>query len=250
MTEETENAGYEVHDRRPMPPREWAVMRWFTDGAIRLGLSANDISMLSMVFAAIGAGATAATGSATGLSHRGLWLVGVVGVELRAFCNLLDGMVAVKTQTASPVGELYNEVPDRISDVLMFVGLGYAAGSVHEFADVAAAPTLGWIAATAAVMVAYVRAQSAVSGAGQDYRGIMSKPVRMQLVAIGCLFMALAPSEWRMAFWGPTEAINHKMTLPTWGVPQAVLVLIIFGCTLTVVGRLVRAGRRLREGAA
>ncbi|MBB6428654.1 CDP-alcohol phosphatidyltransferase family protein [Algisphaera agarilytica] len=231
---------YEVRDRRPMPPREWAVMRWLTNLAIRLGLSANAVSVLSVVFASLGAAATVFTYSAEGFAQRALWFIGAAGVELRAFCNLLDGMVAVETQTASPVGELYNEVPDRISDVLMLVGLGYAAGST---------PELGWAAAAAAVFVAYVRAQAAVSGAGQDYGGLMSKPVRMQLVAVVCLFMAFSPEAWQLPFWGPKE-VGPKLTWPTWGVLQGVLWIVLIGCVVTSIGRLHRASRRLHKGVA
>ncbi|MEO0514720.1 MAG: CDP-alcohol phosphatidyltransferase family protein [Planctomycetota bacterium] len=250
MTEEPQHHDYEVRDRRPMPPREWAVMRWFTDLAIRLRFSANDISVLSVVFAGLSAAALFLTSEAVGLTHRGLWLMGAVGVELRAFCNLLDGMVAVKSETASPVGELYNEVPDRISDILMLVGLGYAAGESLVFGRTVATAELGWIAATVAVLVAYVRAQAAVSGAGQDFAGLMSKPIRMQIVAAACVYMACAPSVLSMAFWGPKVSVGDKMMVPTWGVPQAMLILIIVGGLATAAGRLLRASRRLREGAA
>jgi len=57
-------------------------------------------------------------------------------------------MVAIASGTASPVGELYNDVPDRFSDAATFIGLGFAAGGY---------PMLGWIAAILAIMTAYVR---------------------------------------------------------------------------------------------
>ncbi|MEM1028159.1 MAG: CDP-alcohol phosphatidyltransferase family protein [Planctomycetota bacterium] len=240
MAEETENAGYEVHDRRPMPPREWAVMRGFTDGAIRLGLSANAVSVLSVVFAGLGAAATVATASTVGVPQRLLWLAGAVGIELRAFCNLLDGMVAVKTQTASPVGELYNEVPDRLSDIAMLVGLGYAAGS---------SPTLGWAAATAAVLVAYVRAQGAASGAGQDYCGPMAKPVRMQIVALSCVVCAVIPRH-TTGWWDKHSVLIFEDVPVSGDLADWVLLLILFGCIVTALRRLKRAAARLREGAA
>ena len=49
-------------------------------------------------------------------------------VQLRLLCNLLDGMVAVEGGRSSPVGALYNEVPDRVADSLLLVALGYAVG--------------------------------------------------------------------------------------------------------------------------
>ncbi len=56
------------------------------------------------------------------------WLLAAALVQLRLLANMFDGMVAVETNTASPVGELFNEVPDRVSDAAILVGLGYAAG--------------------------------------------------------------------------------------------------------------------------
>ena len=82
-----------------------------------------------------------------------LWLLAAGTVQLRLLANLMDGMVALASYEASPVGELYNEIPDRIEDVLILIGLGYAAGG---------APTMGYGAAVLAVFVAYVRAMGGV----------------------------------------------------------------------------------------
>ena len=48
--------------------------------------------------------------------------------RLRLLANLLDGMVAIGRGIASPVGELFNEVPDRVSDTAVLLGLGVAGG--------------------------------------------------------------------------------------------------------------------------
>jgi len=39
-------------------------------------------------------------------------------------CNLLDGMVAIEHGKQSQLGVLYNELPDRVSDSVLFVALG------------------------------------------------------------------------------------------------------------------------------
>ena len=69
-------------------------------------------------------------------------------IQLRLAANMFDGMVALETGRASPTGELFNEVPDRVSDAAMFIGAGYAAGGN---------PTLGYLAACLALFVTYVR---------------------------------------------------------------------------------------------
>ena len=50
------------------------------------------------------------------VDYRILWLIGALGAQLRLTANMLDGMVAIASSRTSKTGELYNEVPDRISD--------------------------------------------------------------------------------------------------------------------------------------
>ena len=68
----------------------------------------------------------------SGVAQRlAAWLVArrasANGLSLLA--NLLDGMVAMGRGVASPVGELFNEVADRVSDTAILLGLGWAAGN-------------------------------------------------------------------------------------------------------------------------
>src|SRR5699024_4358469 len=128
--------------------------RWagaVTDKMVARGLTPNSISVAGMGIAIFGGGFLACTtlGSTVGFIERLFWVLGILCVQARLLCNLFDGMVAVQTGSASPVGELYNEVPDRISDAAVLIGLGYAAGS---------SVTLGYLAACLALLVAYVRA--------------------------------------------------------------------------------------------
>jgi phosphatidylglycerophosphate synthase len=106
-------------------------------------------------------------------------VLAAVGVQLRLLANMFDGMVAIETGRTSAVGELYNEVPDRVSDTAVLVGAGYAAGGC---------PVLGYVAALLAVFIAYVRAQGRVAGASQengrrDRGGIGSRNPAGRLVA-------------------------------------------------------------------
>ncbi len=56
-------------------------------------------------------------------------------------------MVAVEGGKHAPLGQFANEFPDRIADSLLFVAAGYAI----------ALPFLGWLAALAAALTAYIR---------------------------------------------------------------------------------------------
>ena len=121
-----------------------------------------------------------------GTLARSLWLMVAVGVQLRLLANMLDGMVAIQTSTASPVGELYNEVPDRVSDAAVFVGMGYAAGGSLE---------IGSRPAWQCSLPTFAACKAA--GAAQDYCGPMAKLSGMFLVTVVAAFMALAPATCR-----------------------------------------------------
>lgn len=216
-------------DRRPIATRSagWAI--WLTGVLAGRGVSANVISVIGMLACVVGGGALAMTARVGPEGERWLWLVAAVMCQLRLVCNMLDGMVAIARGVASPVGALYNELPDRVSDVAVLVGLGYAAMGN---------PTLGWLCAVLAVLTAYVRAAVKVAGGVgivQDFCGPMAKQHRMAVVTGLAVFMTAAPVAWR----GPIE----MGWLGAWTVPEGALVLVAVGCAVTIV-------RRVRRGAA
>jgi phosphatidylglycerophosphate synthase len=132
---------------------------------------------------------------------------------------MFDGMVAVRCGKASPVGELYNEVPDRVSDAAILIGLGSAAGSNVM---------LGYVAAILALFVAYIRSIGKVAGAHQEFCGPMAKPQRMALVTLAAVLMAILPA----------DSVRH--------LPSLALFVIILGAAITAIRRLVRIATALR----
>lgn len=141
-------------------------------------------------------------------------------MQLRLLANLYDVMVAVARKIASPAGELFNEVPDRISDPATLIGFGYAAGAdVH------------WDSrrACVALFLAYLRAQGKVAGAHQEFCGPMAKQQRMATVTIAALICAL-----------PATRI-------AWSVPKWALAIIVLGGAVTAVRRLRRIAAALRS---
>jgi phosphatidylglycerophosphate synthase len=215
---------YEPLERRPLRSRDTSWARAIADFLVRAGASPNAISIFGMV-AGIGAGmAFASTRIADGFGQRSLWLCGAALCQVRLLCNLFDGMVAVARQIASRKGELYNEVPDRISDAAVFVGLGYSAGS---------SPALGYLAALVCVFVAYVRAMAKSIGAPNDFCGPMAKPQRMALATFVGIYLAFAPAAWHLG----------------WNEVRIVLLLVIAGGVVTAIRRLVRAAKHLPERA-
>lgn len=213
---------YQPTERRPIASRNTAVAAWAARRLAAARVSPNAISVAGMIAAMVGGGLFAAT------SHwpdaaRWLWLGGALCMQLRLIANLLDGMVAIERRVASPVGELFNEVPDRISDAAAFIGLGYAVGGNA---------TWGLLAALAAVFTAYVRAMARVAGAPQDYCGPMAKPQRMLVATLVGVYCAAAPMAWQ-----PEVA--------TIG-----LIVITLGSVLTALRRLARAAAHLQKAHA
>jgi phosphatidylglycerophosphate synthase len=162
--------------RRPLASRGSALARGAVEMLLKTSITPNQISVLSVVCALIGAFA---------LLHAPerpwLYLIVALGVQARLVCNLLDGMVAVEGGRGSPVGSLYNEIPDRIADSLFLVAWGYAAGQGW----------LGWAAALAAAVTAYIRVLGGALGQKQDFRGPMAKQHRMAALTIVCVLAML-----------------------------------------------------------
>jgi phosphatidylglycerophosphate synthase len=216
---------YQPTDRRPIASRSSPVWRRCAAALARLGVSPNVVSVAGMI-AGIVAGVAFGLTASQPTYARALFLVGAVLVQARLLANMLDGMVALETNRASPVGELYNEVPDRVSDAAVLIGLGYATGGE---------PAIGFVAALLALFVAYVRAAAKVVGAPQDYSGPMAKPHRMFAATLAGLYCAAAPRAWQPA-WNDGA----------WGVATLVLAVICVGCVITAARRLVRAARFLK----
>jgi len=223
-------------DRRPIAARRLGVMHALARWCVRIGITPNAISIAGMV-AAIMAGVLLAGVSrwvGEGLGTRFALAIAAALIQFRLLCNLIDGLVAVEGKKQTPVGELYNEVPDRISDIAVFVGAGYAAG---------ASPSLGWLAATLAVFVAYIRAVGKGCGLPSDYRGPMAKQQRMAVVTIACAYLALAPVSWR-------PELPAMLDAPRPGFLFLALAIVNFGCLITALRRLLAIAARLRERAS
>jgi len=110
------------------------------------------------------------------------WLLAAAGIQLRLFCNMMDGLLAVEGGLKSVTGDLFNEIPDRIDDALILVPLGYAGGTDWSIA-------LGWAAMGGAMLTAYIRALGASLTGRHDFCGPMAKPHRMFAATVGCLSM-------------------------------------------------------------
>src|SRR5438477_2621135 len=211
-------------DRRPIATRnrKWAqaATAWF----VARHVSPNAISIAGMC-ACIGAGI--ALGVTSVADYRILWIIAALGAQLRLTANMLDGMVALASGRSSKVGELYNEVPDRISDAAVFIGAGFAWGG-----NIA----LGYIATILAIFTAYVRAAGKIAGAPNEFCGPMAKQHRMLVITMIAVYSAVTPSSWQ------TITFNDSQI----GLMSLGLAVIIMGSIITVIRRLARIARVLK----
>ena len=213
-------------DRRPIASRELNISKRVASRLVAWRWSANGISVAGMI-AGIAAGVALFLTGSEDVGPQWMWFVlGAGFVQMRLLANMFDGMVAIESGQASPVGALYNEVPDRVADAAILIGFGFASGGL---------PTLGYTAALAAVFTAYVRAMIVVAGGPNDFCGPMAKPQRMFLVTLTALYCSIAPASWQ-----PTIGSDA-------GFPAACLVLITIGSVGTALRRLTRGGQALRS---
>lgn len=166
----------EAGARRPLKSRGTIWARALSRALLRSGLRPNQVSVLSIVFAASAAGFLLCP-APPAWWH---WLAAATCIQLRLLCNLMDGMLAVEGGLKTPNGELYNEFPDRLADMLILAALGLADGTITS-------ERLGWLCAGGAVMTAAVRLHGAALTGVHDFRGPMAKPHRMALATAACL---------------------------------------------------------------
>lgn len=196
MTEET-------GARRPIAARSsaWAIA--LSGRLARAGITPNSISVVSVLFGAAGGLLICCVANPLG------WFIGAACVQARLICNLLDGMVAIEGGMKSKTGPIYNEFPDRIADTFFLVPLGYAAGE----------PWLGWAAALAAALTAYIRVFGGSVGLAQDFSGVMAKQRRMAALTAGLVAQSIewfvSPTHWSLLVTAIVIAAGSLVTCVT-----------------------------------
>ena len=208
----------EPSGRRPLNSRSWKWVRNLASVLATAGVSPNAVSMAGLVCGVLAGVCLAVTSVLPADSTRMFFIGAAVLIQLRLLANLIDGLVAVEGGRKSPVGGIYNELPDRITDAAIFIGAGYAACSV---------PVLGWLAALLAVIVAYLRALGVTLGTGEAFIGVMAKPQRMFLMTVACV----------------GSAVVKPSVFPVMAV---VLGVIGLGCVITFFQRLLWISKKLK----
>lgn len=178
----------EKKNRRPIRSRTTAWANRATVWLKNKGVMPNTISLLSVFCAEI-----ATVAFLLAFYYGNYWssilcfIFAILGIQFRLICNLLDGMLADASGFKSSVGRIYSELPDRISDIVIFLGVGYGLW-MFEWAIY-----LGWAVALLSVMTAYVRLLGAYCGLEHNFLGPMAKQQRMVVLIAGCAESIIIP---------------------------------------------------------
>lgn len=191
---------------------------------IHLNIHPDVISYLSIVAAAV-----AAVCFWQSTAQPWLLIPATAFCYLRLWFNMLDGMVALAAGKASWRGEILNDLPDRVSDILIFIGVAYSG---------LCSPFSAYWAALLAILTAYVGMFGQAVGVQREFSGVMAKPWRMVVLHIGG-WTTLA-----LLWWNQGEIQFGPLTVLDW-----TCLLIIAGCIQTIVVRLRRIMAALEKKA-
>src|SRR5688572_26589517 len=214
---------YHPASRRPIAQRFRDTARAAVALCVRLGIHPDVVSYASIV-------ASACAGACFLVAGRwpALLLAGPLLCYVRLWLNMLDGMVALASGTASPRGEILNDLPDRVSDVLIFAGVAHS-GLCY--------PYLAYWAIILALLTAYVGMLGQAVGVHRQFGGVMSKPWRMVALHAGA--------------WTTLEMIltgHGDWRAGTLTVLDVTCLVIVVGCVQTIWVRLARVMAELRGG--
>jgi phosphatidylglycerophosphate synthase len=215
-------SNYQPTSRRPIADAFRKTAHWAVQVCLRYNIHPDAISYFSIVAAALAGVCFWQAGA-----HPWLLLLGPAFCYLRLWCNMLDGMVALASGKASWRGEILNDLPDRISDVLIFAGVAHSGlNSVSS----------GYWAAILALLTAYVGMFGQAVGVQREFSGVMSKPWRMVTLHLGA-WLSLGLIRWR----------DGNVHPGGWTVLDWTCLIVVLGCVQTIAVRLKRIMRALAQ---
>lgn len=178
----------EVANRRPLTSRNSAWAGRLSQWAVERGYTPNQISQMSVGFAALGLVFYMLSPLGPGFLQFFWLLLAAATIQARLICNLIDGMVAIESGQGAKDGPFWNEAPDRVSDLFFLIGAGVACEN----------PALGALAASLAIATAYLRELGRAEGFAADFSGPLAKPQRMAVLTVGTVAAAFYASQWTL----------------------------------------------------
>ncbi len=142
------------------------------------------------LFASIGISPNAVTLAALPLSvgaailyARGFFLWAGIVTALVGLCDTIDGELSRLTGKLSSTGAILDSTVDRLSEGIIFVGVGWYYFSINHFFTL-----IAMLALLFSFMVSYVRARA--EGTGRDCQvGFFERPVRVMMLLFSAIIL-------------------------------------------------------------
>ncbi|MBK17924.1 MAG: hypothetical protein CMM52_03680 [Rhodospirillaceae bacterium] len=170
-----------------LKPRFQDVLRPLCKGLAKLGVTANQVTIVAVILSAI----------------QGLWiiidpssplpyLVMPVVLFIRMALNAIDGMLAREFDMKTPLGGILNEMGDVISDTVLYLPL-----ALHP--SVPLWPLV--VVVCLSIMVEMIGVIGVQVGASRRYDGPFGKSDRAFVFGLGGIFLGLGIMNATWAFW-------------------------------------------------
>lgn len=195
-----------------LKPRFQALLRPLVNSLANAGVSANQVTIATLVLSVILGVAMASYPSA-----RWPLLLMPVTLLARMALNAIDGMLAREHHMQSALGGILNELGDLLADAALYLPLALVPGVSVEW--VVSTVILAMVSEMAGVIAVQI-------GATRRYDGPMGKSDRAFVVGLTCLLLGLG---WISAQW-----FNYAL--------MVVVLLLI----LTIINRARRALAEVR----
>jgi CDP-diacylglycerol--glycerol-3-phosphate 3-phosphatidyltransferase len=175
-----------------------ATARWFEQPIartlLRLKIGPNAVTLFGLVLASVAAYLIAV--------DELVW--GGVVLAISGALDSVDGALARMSGTASPAGALMDSVVDRVSEGVVLLGVLILALDMDD----TTLTTLVYIAFAGSMLVSYVVARAQTLGSPQAV-GIMTRPERVVVLAVGLLSGYLTVAVWIIAILAPLTALHR-----------------------------------------
>lgn len=191
-----------------------AIAEPIAAAAKRAGITPNQISVLSLSFAAASAVFYYLS------SSKGIFLyAAALMVFLAALTDMADGALARMTGSADRKGDFLDHVIDRYADILILSGIvfaGYAPWSV------------GFLAAIGVLLTSYIGTQAQAVNFGRYYGGMVGRADRLTMIIAATIANAIYADE------------IEGLTLLGW-----LMIVIMISSHITALQRFVYIWKRL-----
>ncbi|OPX17681.1 hypothetical protein BXT86_05170 [candidate division WOR-3 bacterium 4484_100] len=149
-----------------------------------------------------------------------LLLINIFLIFLRMTLNTLDGLIALKINRKSMVGEMVNALPDRYADLFIIIGI-----ALSRLCDL----SIGMFASLTVLLVSYTGMLGKAIGVSWQQHGPLDKVVRLFLIILASLIQFIL------------SITNHPaISLFNWrsSVLELCMVLFIILGQLTIINRV------------